>query len=81
MYRNMRVAVSVLATTALLLLCSGVLLAVLNLQGYVPQAHSWIYMPVFAELSMPGTVVSVDWTLSKKQARSLMLLRRMLAAQ
>jgi hypothetical protein len=51
----MRVALSVLATAFLLVLCSGVMLAVLNLQGYVPQAHSWIYMPALAELTMPGT--------------------------
>jgi hypothetical protein len=50
----LRLLASAAAAAALLLAAAGVLLLCLNLQGYIPPLHGWLYSSWLAALSAPG---------------------------
>jgi hypothetical protein len=54
----LRLLTSAAATAALLLVAAALLLLCLNLQGYIPPHHGWLYSRGLAALSAPGGVFS-----------------------
>lgn len=54
----MRIAASIAATSALLLLATAILMACLNFQGLIAPMHGVLYMPQLAALSSHGGLLS-----------------------
>jgi hypothetical protein len=53
-WRAARVALTSAVTLVTLGLAAGVLLLVLNLQGYVPVEHTWLYLAWWSSWTLPG---------------------------